>query len=60
MARTSRWLPWLSLAAFALSLGVLADPACQDGPDPQDGGQVRRRSGLPQPLASRHQAGRYG
>jgi formamidase len=27
MARTSRWLPWLSLAAFILSLGALADPA---------------------------------
>ena len=27
MARTSRWLPWLSLAAFTLSLGALADPA---------------------------------
>jgi len=27
MARTSRWLPWLSLAAFTLSLGALGDPA---------------------------------
>ena len=27
MARTSRWLPWLSLAAFTLSLAALADPA---------------------------------
>ena len=27
MARTSRWLPWLSLAAFTLSLGALVDPA---------------------------------
>lgn len=27
MARTSRWLPWLSLAAFVLGVGVLADPA---------------------------------
>jgi formamidase len=27
MARTSRWLPWLSLAAFTLSLGALTDPA---------------------------------
>lgn len=27
MARTSRWLPWFSLAAFILSLGALADPA---------------------------------
>ena len=27
MARTSRWLLWLSLAAFTLSLGALADPA---------------------------------
>jgi formamidase len=27
MARTSRWLPWLSLAAFTLSLVALADPA---------------------------------
>ena len=27
MARTSRWLPWLSLVAFTLSLGALADPA---------------------------------
>ena len=60
MARTSRWLPWLSLAAFTLSLGALADPAlAKTVTDPQDGGQVRRRSGLPQPLASRHQAGRH-
>src|SRR6185295_11829879 len=27
MARTSRWIPWLSLAAFVLSLGTLVDPA---------------------------------